>query len=139
MANPRDRVGFTTARNRRHTYRYDDTIVYDKTKPGNSLQVGRAVTETGEASDVISLVGDGERVLGRLEIVEADGNCTVTDWGVVELPAGASAAVTHGFPIVGALGPASAEGYVKADNTAVLGRGSIKKNADTTKLQVDLD
>lgn len=145
MANPRNDVRHINARVKDETYKHDNTIVYDKTKPFNSLQAGLAVTMTGEVAKTVSLVGDGEHVAGRLQLVEGDGNCVVRVMGNVELPAGAAAALTPGAPIVGALGAASAEGYIKSsdNSTAALAgaaRGRIiDGTTDTTKVVVALD
>lgn len=146
MANPRAAVGHLDVRTVRKSYKYDNTIVYDKTKPGNSVQAGRAVTLTGETTDTVSLVGDGEKVTGRLEYVDADGFCTVTTHGHVELPGGTAATLTQGLAVVGDLGGVSTtdEGYVRAIAPATLadvaaGRGEIINPATPTKVVVRLD
>lgn len=143
MTNPRDKIRFVNARVKRETFLHDDTIVYDTDYPGNSPQVGLAVTQTGEATSTVTLVPADVHVTGRLEKVEGDGKCTVTVWGVVELPAGEGAALTSGAPIVGALGPSSAKGYIKAsasgsDAVVAAARGEIKKSTDSTRVEVDL-
>jgi hypothetical protein len=146
MANPRAAVGHLDVRTVRKSFKYDNTIVYDKTKPGNSAQAGRAVTLTGVTTDTISLVGDGERITGRLEIVEADGFCTVTTHGHVELPGGASATLTQGAAVMGDLGGVGGteEGFVQWVNPATaaqvaVGRGEIINPSNAAKVVVRLD
>lgn len=146
MANPRAAVGHLNVKTKRGTFKYDNTIVYDKTKAGNSVSVGLAVTLTGETTDTVSLIADGEKITGRLEYVDADGFCTVTEVGNVELPGGASALLTQGLAVVGSLGGAGGtqEGYIRAIAVATLAdvaraRGEIINPADTTKVVVRLD
>jgi hypothetical protein len=67
----------------------------------------------------------------------------VQRWGMCELPGGASASLGLGQPIIGALGAASAKGYIRqvASATAAeitLGRGKIINAAVTTAVVVDL-
>ena len=146
MANPRAAVGHLDVKTLRKTYKYDNTIIYDRTKPQNSAQAGRAVTLTGEAVDTVSLVANGERITGRLEIAEADGFCTVTTHGHVDLPGGVGATLTQGLAVVGALGGVGGteEGFVRAAAAITLadvaaGRGEIINSAVTTKVVVRLD
>lgn len=118
----------------------NSTILYDKTQVNGSAQVGLAVTLS--ANDTVALCADGDFVLGKLLKVESDLFCTVLFDGVTDLPAGASASVTLGKKIVGALGAASAKGYIREVATATaaeLGRmnGKIINNADTTKVIVE--
>lgn len=137
MPNPRKNVDFTglNAPSDYVSYKYDSSIVYDSSVPGGSAQIGRAVTIT--AARTVGLVGDGERVLGRLEIVEPDGFCGVVRGGYVELPAGSGATLTLGSGIVGDLGPSSAKGYIQT-GAAVPTRGQIVDATDTTAVIVDL-
>jgi hypothetical protein len=116
------------------------TIVYDSTKANGSAQVGLAVTLS--ADDTVALTADGDFVLGKLLKVAADGFCTVQYDGLMALPAGASASVTRGKAIVGALGASSAKGYIREVATATaaeLGRmqGSIINAADATAVVVN--
>lgn len=143
MANPRNDVRFINIRTKRETYKHDATIVFDDTLPGNSAQAGLAVTLTGEAASTVSLVGDGEMVLGELFLVEGDGNCVVTVEGNVELPAGTGATLTQGSAIVGDL-LVAAEGYIRSVNSAVAAetvaaRGRIIDAGTTTAVVVALD
>jgi hypothetical protein len=144
MANPRNDVRFLNVRTKRETYKHDDTIVFNDDLPGNSAQVGRAVTMVGEAVKTVSLVAAGERVAGRLELVEGDGNCVVTVTGNVELPAGTGALLVQGLPIMGAL-LGAAEGYidtvpaVATAASAQNGRGQLIDGSTTTKCVVLLD
>lgn len=144
MANPRNDVRFKNIRVKRETYKYDNTIVYNAALPGNSAQAGLAVTQIGEAAKTVSLVAAGELVAGRLELVEADGNCVVTVMGNVELPAGTGAVLTPGAKIVGAL-LGAAEGYIDSAAavataaSAQAARGRIIDATTTTAVVVALD
>lgn len=119
------------------------TIVFDATKVNGAdpTMIGKAVTLS--AADTVALCADGDHVYGKLLSVEPDGFCTVQRWGMAELPGGASAALTLGKMIVGALGAASAKGYIREVATATaaeLGkmRGTIINAAVTTAVVVDL-
>lgn len=117
------------------------TITYDATKNGGSAAVGKGVTLSG--NDTVALTADGDGVLGRLLHVESDGVCAVATGGTFELPGGNGATLTRMSAIVGALGPSSAKGYIRAVNTAVaaeLGkcRGHIRNAADTAAVVVNL-
>lgn len=123
------------------TFVHDSTIVYDATKVGGSAQVGLAVSI--ESSNVVTLVGDGENVLGKLLNVGSDGFCTVQHSGWMTLPGGSGASLTAGEKIVGDLGAASAEGYIRVVATgtaAELGhaRGMIVDASVTTEVVVNL-
>lgn len=124
---------------RSYSYNHDNTIVYDANEVGGSAQVGLAVTLSDDKT--VSLVGDGEQVEGRLVKVESDGVAVVQNGGVIEFQGGAAATLTPGTPIVGALGAAAAEGYVRSVNTAVaaelgVARGTIVDATDATAVQV---
>jgi hypothetical protein len=126
------------------------TITFDATKTNGSAGVGLAVTIVPGTVDAVALAADGDRILGKLLKVESDGFCTVQDSGFMSLPAGASATVTPGQRIVGALGPSSAKGYIRDvvavgssfNQTqlaeAVKAQGLIHNAEDTTKVWVDL-
>lgn len=119
----------------------DSTITYDAAVVGGSAAVGKAVTLSG--NDIIALTADGDGVLGRLLHVESDGVAAVATGGTMELPAGASATTTRMTAIVGAVGAASAKGYIRSVNTAVaaeLGkcRGHIRNAAEATAVVVSL-
>lgn len=124
------------------TYQIDDsTITYSATAVNGSAQVGLAVTLSDD--DTIGLVGDGEAVLGKLLQVDSDGFATVQIGGVMELPGGSGASLTLGKKIVGDLGAASAEGYIRevdTDTAAELGvaHGRIENAATTTAVVVRL-
>ena len=92
------------------TVKHDNTIVFDRTKAGNSAQVGLAVTLTGQTDDTVTLVGNAERVFGKLLNVGPDGFCAVQIAGGMTLPGGDTATLTVGTRIMGDLGPANAEG-----------------------------
>lgn len=140
MADPRAAVN-NISKYRAQTYAHDATIVYDAAEEGGSAQVGLAVTQEG--SQTVSLVGDGEQVEGKLIKVESDGLCVVQIEGDMELPGGDSATLTEGASIVGDLGAAAAEGYIRAVATgtaAELGvaRGTIVDSSTATAVVVRL-
>ena len=142
MADPREAISFVGIGYDAETYAHDDTIVYDATEEGGSEQVGLAVTI--ESDDTVSLVGDGELVIGKLVKVEPGGFCVVQTGGHMTLPGGDGATLTVGAKIVGDLGVGSAEGYVQAAVAAtaahhVVSRGQIINNDDTANVVVRLD
>ena len=124
------------------TYKIDDsTITYSATAAGGSSQVGLAVTFS--ADDTVALTADGDAVIGKLILVESDDKCNVMTDGTMTLPGGDSATLTLGATIVGALGAASAKGYIRsaASGTAaelVKARGRIENNNTTTAVVVTL-
>lgn len=140
MANPRNVVDFTGIDAEYATYLIDDsTITYDSAEANGSAQVGLAVTFS--ADNTVQLVGDGEMVLGKLIKVEADDKAVVQVKGYMELPGGTGATLTRGAAIVGDLGAASAEGYIRAAASAtaaelILARGFIQNNGTTTAVGV---
>jgi hypothetical protein len=142
MADPRNTVSHDGIGQNFETYTHDATIVYNAAIAGGAAQVGLAVTLIGETGGDVSLVGDGEIVLGRLTLVESDGKCNVQIAGNCQLPGGASASLTHGGKIVGALGASSAEGYIKdapaTTSGALAGRHTIIDPATTTAVWVKL-
>jgi hypothetical protein len=116
------------------------TITYSATVAGGSSQVGLAVTLS--ADKTIELVGDGEFVLGKLTKVEADGKATVQVAGHMTLPAGDGVStVTLGKRIVGDLGAASAEGYIREVATATAAELGVARGycvADGTLTAVEV-
>jgi len=131
MANPRATVRYDEIGTLDVTFKTDNTITYDRTKPGGSDQVGLAVTLA--ADDTAGLIGDGEQLLGILQRVEADGKALVRIRGYAYAKAGTGATLTLGGGIVGAL-LSTAEGYIKTGT----GRGFIQNNDDTTKVLIYL-
>ena len=144
MANPRKIIDHRGQGFRAFTFLVDGTsIVHSATAKDGSASAGLAVGLVAGTEDTVELVVDGQNVLGRLLHVEADGTCAVQVEGVCELAAGNGATVTRGAPVVGALGAASARGYVRAIAPATLadvaqGRHRILKAADPTKMQIHL-
>ncbi len=145
MANPRaitDKEGIDV---RRATYSIDNsTITYDKTKAFGSAQAGVNLAVTLSGNDIVALVADADAVLGILELVEPDGKCTVSVGGHLKFKKGNGATVTVGKHIVGALGAASAKGYIRdvATGTAAeLGkqRGVIEDISGDPTIVVYLD
>lgn len=134
MADPRNDVAFEGIGYLAVTIAHDNTIVYDRTKAGGSAQVGLAVSI--ESDGVVTLVGDGENVFGKLIKVEPDGFCVVQIAGMMTLPGGTSATLTAGLKIVGDL-LVSAEGYVQAVSTQdTVSRGIIVDASDPTAVVV---
>ena len=117
MANPRDTVEYDGLFAEYATYKIDNsTITYSATAVNGSSQVGLAVTFS--ADNTIQLVGDGEFVLGKLISVDKQNKAVVQVGGFMELPGGSGATLTRGKAIVGDLGAASAEGYIREVATA---------------------
>lgn len=140
MADPRDSINFDGIDPVRITYKHDGTIVYLATEDGGSVSVGLAVTLVSTAKTV-GLVGDGEQVEGKIEIVHADGYCVIQSGGFMQLPGGTSASLTHGKKIVGDL-LSSAKGYIREAAAAageyVVMRGRIIDSTTTTAVDVVL-
>ena len=89
------------------------TIKYDITKPNRSDAVGKAYRMNADGK--AELVGDGEEFDGKVTHVDDKHNITgAYMFGGLRLPLGESATVAKGDRLVGALGPDSAKGYVKA-------------------------
>ena len=136
MANPRNIVAFDGIRNPADTVTFkidNSTITFDEDEDAGSAQVGLAVALS--AAGTVELVGDGEEVVGKLLKVERDLKATVQVGGFMTLPGGSGATLTLGKKIVGDLGAASAEGYVREVATATaaelgVARGMIV-DADT--------
>lgn len=147
MATPRDGLDYSGILPKNVTFKYDSTIIFDNTKAKNSAQAGLAVTLT--ADDTVGLAADGDRIVGRLELVHAGGQgggtiCSVQVRGFCKLPLGNAQTATRGQAIVGALGVASAKGYIRNVNTAVaaeLGKcsGEIMRAVDgSNNVLIDL-
>jgi hypothetical protein len=141
MADPRKTVAFDGIGERNVTMKIDNsTIVYDKTKAFGSAQVGLAVVLSTDRT--VKLSEDAEIVHGKLQEVYPDNLCSVQVEGYMELPGGNGATLTVGSKIVGALGAASAKGYVRTAAAtaaeALAARGQIIDNDDTTKVIVKL-
>lgn len=115
LATPRNIVGFEeTAGTHDLTFKIDNsTITYSATAANGAAttMIDKAVTLS--ADDTVALAADGDAVVGKLISVTADLKCSVRVLGYVTLPAGASATVTRGKKIVGALGASSAKGYIR--------------------------
>ena len=124
------------------TYKIDaSTITYDASKAGGSAQVGLAVTFS--AANTVALAADGDAVIGKLILVESDDKANVMTHGTMTLPGGASATLTLGAKIVGALGASSAKGYIRSAASAtaaelVKARGFIDNAATATAVVVTL-
>jgi hypothetical protein len=94
------------------TYKTDNsTIVHDATKNNGSVSVGLAVKISTHKT--VALAEDGNQVEGKLIQVEPDNKGVVQVGGYCKLPGGDGATLTPGNPFVGALGAASAKGYIR--------------------------
>lgn len=115
MANPRLSAGLSDGQDAHYdTFAIDNsTITYDSTKARGAATTMLDKAVSLSAAGTVQLASDGEAVLGKLIKVEADNFCTVQDRGYMTLPGGASASLTLGKKIVGALGAASAKGYIR--------------------------
>lgn len=114
MADPRNTVGFEGADLGTLTFIPDGvTIVFDATLGGGAAAatIGKAVSFSAGAT--VQLASDAEAVVGKLILVESDLKCTVQVDGCTTLPGGNGATLTAGTKIVGALGAASAKGFVR--------------------------
>ncbi len=149
MPDPRNTVEYDEIGREVVTYKIDAvTITYDSTKKGGSAQAeasqtGGRLAVTLSADDTVALCADGDAIEGGLIAVEADGKCSVQVEGYQKFKGGASATLTRGSKIVGALGASSAKGYIRsaASGTAtelVKCRGRVIRNADATAVVVDL-
>lgn len=143
MPNPRNVVSFEGIDAVYATYLIDNsTIVYDGTKVGGAAatMIGKAVTLS--AAGTVALAADGDAIMGRLDLVEADNKATVQTGGYTVLPGGTGASLTRGLKIVGAL-LSAAKGYIReaASGTAAeldKGKGQIIDASDTTAVVVNL-
>lgn len=141
MADPRkttdnEGIGF-----RAQTFKYDNSIVFDRTKKGCSAQAEAELAVTMTGDEQVGLVGDAERVTGKLLSADSDGFCTVQIEGGCTLKGGTGAALTNGKRIVGAL-LAGAKGYIRdaaatAAEDAVAGH-EIQNDAVSTAVKVML-
>ena len=153
LATPRNIVGLEETMGPHDiTFKIDNsTITYDATKANGAAttMIDKAVTFS--ADDTVALCADGDAVVGKLISVTADLKCSVRVKGFVTLPGGASATLTRGKKIVGALGASSAKGYIRdvvvaagtyaaaEANEAQKARGMIINVGTTTAVGVLLD
>ena len=116
MANPRNVIFHDGIGYRALTMKVDGVTIsaYSDQVANGSASAGLAVGLVNGSADTVQLVSDGEAVFGRLDRVDADGFCTVQIEGQCYLPAGASATLVDGSKIVGAVGAASAKGYIRS-------------------------
>lgn len=127
------------------TYAIDNsTITYDATKVNGAAttMIGKAVSLS--AAKTVQLISDGEAVEGKLMSVSDDNFCVVQVGGFCDLPGGSGATLTRGKKIVGALGAASAKGYIREVATATaaelgVARGRIIDATTAATTMVDLD
>lgn len=145
MANPRrivgplDGIGYRAA-----TFKADgSTINFDATQALGDDVVGRAVGLVAGTQDTVELVAAGQDILGRLDHVESDNTVVVQIEGECKLPQGNAVTVVRGDKIVGALGAASARGFIgpgdgTSGTTALAGRHTVIDTAVTTAVSVML-
>ena len=89
------------------------TIKYDITKPGRSDAVGKAFKINADGKG--ELVSDGDEIDGKVLDVDDDNKFTAAYmFGGLRFPIGHNETVAQGDRIVGALGPHSRKGYIKA-------------------------
>lgn len=144
MADARNKVEYDDIGVVRATFKIDGvTIVYDATKANGAATTMLNKAVTLSADDTVALAADGDAVVGKLLSVESDDKCVVQVEGFPTFPAGASASVTRGLKIVGALGAGSAKGYIREVASATAaeinkGRGRIIRNGTTTAVVVQL-
>lgn len=142
MANPRKTVDFTDIGREAASFLSDGiTIVYDRTKRNGSTAVGKVVTMS--AANTVALAADGDPIAGVLDVVEADGVCTVKFDGFATVPGGNAAALTLGRKFVGAVGVGGSgdKGYIRVAASpadALVARGSIVDPTDPTQVVVCL-
>jgi len=144
MADPRNIVLHTDNGAEYETFIIDNsTITYDGTLADGAAttMIGKAVTLS--ADDTVALCADGDAIVGKLISVESDLKANVQIEGYMTLPGGSGATLTRGKKIVGALGAASAKGYIRevATGTAAelgVARGQIWNNGTTTAVGVSL-
>ena len=91
----------------------NDTITYNKNAENRSTAVGKAFTVNADGKAV--LVADDDEIVGKVLGVDDDNVMTgAILCAGLRLPLGNSQTVERGDKLVGALGPESAKGYVKA-------------------------
>lgn len=112
MTNPRKKVRFDGIVGPYATFAIDAvTITFDASLAGHSAAVGMAASLS--ADQTVKLAADGDAIIGRVHAVESDGFATIQTDGFIDFPAGDGVTVTLGSKIVGALGAASAPGYIR--------------------------
>ena len=105
------------------TMKFDNTITWSASEVNGSASVGLAVTVISD--DTVALTADAQTVYGKLIFVGSDGYCTVQIDGFMLLPKGNAVTLTAGSKICGALGAASAKGYIRNIAAATLAEVAI--------------
>lgn len=142
MANPRKIVAYGEVLTKRATYKTDGvTILFDVTKVGGSVSANNNLAVTLSADNTVALCADADPVLGVLEKVEGDGMATIIVEGYVPFKKGNAATLTRNSKIIGALGAASAKGYVRNAAAATLaevavGVGKVQDVSDSVLVWV---
>jgi len=142
MPNPRNIVKFDGIQYQAQTFEIDSSIVFDRDQPNGSAQVGLAVKMVDHKT--VGLTTDGSGVVGKILKVESDDKATIQTGGYIDFPGGDAATLTLGSKIVGDLGAASAQGYIRAVATATaaelgVARGQIIDASDPTKTMVRME
>jgi hypothetical protein len=115
MADPRNIIAFEGIDEVFTTFLTDAvTIVFDQTLAGGTAAATLNKAVSMSTDKTIQLASDGEGVVGKLFIVGSDNKATVQIEGCTSLPGGVSATLTVMTGIVGALGAASAKGFIRS-------------------------
>jgi hypothetical protein len=116
MADPRADVGSVDVDLEFATFKIDNsTITYSKTADYGSASAGVNLMVSISANDTVQLVSDAEALAGRLEEVYSDNFARVAVRAKrMKMKGGDAATLTLGSKMVGALGAASAKGYVRS-------------------------
>lgn len=144
MANPRKTPSRLGNHIQTDTFIADGvTITFDRTLAGGAATTMLNKAVSLSADGTVQLASDAEAVIGKLLLVEADLRCTVQTGGITTFPGGNAAALTRGGKIIGALGAASAKGYIRVAAASaaelILARGQILTNGDTANVEVNLN
>lgn len=126
MASVRDIVSFQDLYIETATFKSNGDFSYSNSAPGGTTAAGLAVKLTSDQT--VGLTTDASMVLGKLLFMHDTGTfCTVQTGGYCFLPVGNGASVTAGKKIVGALGAASAKGYVREVAAATLAEVAVAR------------
>lgn len=115
MADPRNIIGFEGIDEVFTTFLIDNaTIVFDSTLAGGTAAATLNKAVSMSTDKTIQLASDAEGVVGKMILVESDLKATVQIEGCCSLPGGSAATLTVMTGIVGALGAASAKGFIRS-------------------------
>lgn len=125
MSSVRNIVSFQDLYVQTATFKYNADFTYSNSAVNGSTATGLAVKMV--ADQQVGLTTDASHVLGKLLFVHDDVFCTVQTGGYAFMPVGNAATVTAGTKIVGALGAASAKGYVRSVAAATLAEVAVAR------------